>query len=72
MSGEQNDSISLVCIKHGLSVFVSSNKCGSELSSFFNQRICIFGEPTQGLKVQPVGIKAVFIMILNSSLCLST
>lgn len=39
---------------------------------FFNWMICIFKEATQGLKVQPVGIKAVFIIILNSSLCLST
>lgn len=39
---------------------------------FFNLMTCIFKEAMQGLKVQPVGIKAVFVIILNSSLGLST
>lgn len=53
-----------------------SGECGCELHClafyFFNLIIYIFKEATQGLKVQPVGIKAVFVIILNSSLCLPT
>lgn len=39
---------------------------------FFNLKICIFKEATKGLKVHTIGIKAVFVIISNSSLCLST